>query len=77
MRPDQHSPRPGNTIAGGTRDGVGATDHDQPYRFGWRPTTSVPYPFNTRQYMRLLVLRGRVQDRRIGHDDAAQGGLAA
>jgi hypothetical protein len=22
----------------------------------------VPYPFNTRQYLRLLVLRGRVHD---------------
>jgi hypothetical protein len=22
----------------------------------------VPYPFSTRQYLRLLVLRGRVQD---------------
>jgi hypothetical protein len=29
----------------------------------------VPYPFNTRQYARLLVLRGRVQDSLAGHDD--------
>jgi hypothetical protein len=27
----------------GTRDGLGAGDHDQPYRFGWRPRTAVPY----------------------------------
>ena len=47
----------------GSQDGQGAGDHDQPYRFGWRPRASVPYPFNTRQYARLLVLRGRVQDR--------------
>jgi hypothetical protein len=46
----------------GTRDGLGAGDNDQPYRFGRRPTGAVPYPFSTRQYMRLLVLRGRVQD---------------
>ena len=46
----------------GSRDGQGAGDHDQPYRFGWRPRASVPYPFNTRQFARLLVLRGRVQD---------------
>jgi hypothetical protein len=46
----------------GSLDGVGAGDHDQPYRFGWRPRASVPYPFNTRQYARLLLLRGRVQD---------------
>jgi hypothetical protein len=49
----------------GSRDGDGAGDHDQPYRFGARPRSNVTYPFNTRQYARLLVLRGRVQDRRI------------
>jgi len=27
-----------------SRDGDGAGDHDQPYQFGWRPHTSVPYP---------------------------------
>lgn len=46
----------------GSFDGPGAGDHDQPYQFGWRPRASVTYPFNTRQYARLLVLRGRVQD---------------
>ena len=45
--------------------------HDQPYRFGWRPRAHVPYPFNVRQYGRLLVLRGRVQDGLIGRDDVA------
>jgi hypothetical protein len=50
----------------GSRDGDGAGDHDEPYRFGWRPRASVTYPFNTRQYARLLVLRGRVQDGRVG-----------
>jgi len=44
----------------GSLDGLGAADHDQPYRFGRRPRTSAPYPFSTRQYARLL--RGRVQD---------------
>jgi hypothetical protein len=53
----------------GTLDGTGAGDHDQPYRFGWKPRASVPYPFNTRQYGRLLVLRGRVQDGLLGEDD--------
>jgi hypothetical protein len=48
--------------AGGSLDGHGAADHDQPYRFGFRPRASAPYPFNTRQYARLLVLRGRIQD---------------
>jgi hypothetical protein len=53
----------------GSRDGAGAGDHDQPYRFG-RPRANVPYPFNTRQYARLLVLRGRLQDRHAGEDQA-------
>ena len=48
--------------AHGSLDGEGAADHDQPYRFGFRPRAVAPYPFNTRQYARLLVLRGRIQD---------------
>jgi hypothetical protein len=48
--------------ARGSLDGDGSADHDQPYSFGYRPRTSAPYPFNTRQYARLLILRGRVQD---------------
>ena len=55
----------------GSLDGLGAADHDQPYRFGWRPRSSVPYPFSTRQYTRLLVLRSRVQDGLLGADDVA------
>ncbi len=46
----------------GSRDEDGAGDHDQPYRFGWRPRASAPYPFSTRQYARLLILRSRFQD---------------
>ena len=46
----------------GTQDGQGAGDHDQPYRFGLRPRAECPFPFNTRQYARLLVLRGRLRD---------------
>src|SRR5262249_43507670 len=48
--------------APGSRDGDAAGDHDQPYRFGIRPRANAPYPFNTRQYARLLVLRGRTRD---------------
>lgn len=50
-------------------DGTGAGDHDQPYRFGWKPCANVSYPFNTRQYARLLVLRSRVQAGQFGADD--------
>jgi len=53
----------------GSLDGQGAGDHDQPYRFGWRPRTGVPYPFNTRQYARLLVLRSRLRDSLDDQDD--------
>jgi hypothetical protein len=54
---------PNEHTAGSTDslDGVGAGDHDQPYRFGWRPSAGVPFPFNTRQYARLLILRSRHQ----------------
>jgi hypothetical protein len=56
----------------GSFDGDGAADHDEPYRFGWRPRASVPYPFSTRQYARLLILRSRIQDQlsRDGQADA-------
>jgi len=54
----QQRPGPLGSLGGG-----GGGDNDQPYRFGWRPRASVPYPFNTRQYARLLVLRSRLQDR--------------
>ena len=44
-----------------SRDGTGAADHDLPYTFGRRPRSSAPYPFSTRQYARLLVLRSEVR----------------
>ena len=47
----------------GSRDGDGAGDNDQPYRFGWRPRASVPYPFSTLQYACLLIFRSHVRDR--------------
>jgi hypothetical protein len=43
-------------------DGTGAGDHDEPYRFGRRPTTRAPFPFTERQFARLLILRGRLRD---------------
>jgi hypothetical protein len=35
---------------------------DEPYKFGWRPRAKAPFPFTERQYARLLIFRGRVQD---------------
>jgi hypothetical protein len=51
-----------DTQCPGTRDGEGAGDHDMPYTFGRRPRASATYPFNTHQYVRLLLLRSRVHD---------------
>jgi uncharacterized Fe-S cluster-containing radical SAM superfamily enzyme len=50
-------------VAGGTKDGTTAADNDLPYRFGRRPNVQAPYPFNERQFARLLILRSRVQAR--------------
>ncbi len=55
----------------GSHDGLGAGDHDLPYRFGRRPRASAPYPFSTRQYARLLVLRGRVRET-LGPEDLTE-----
>jgi hypothetical protein len=49
-------------LASGTKDGSTASDNDQPYRFGLRPTVKAPFPFTERQFARLLILRGRLQD---------------
>jgi hypothetical protein len=46
----------------GSRDGTGSGDNDTPYVFGRRPRAIAPFPFTTREYARLVVLRGRVQD---------------
>ena len=53
----------------GTLDGQGAGDHDVPFTFGWRPWAATPYPFSTRQYARLLVLRSQVEAGLVGADD--------
>lgn len=52
---------PGAVVTG-SRDGMGAGDHDEPYRFGLRPSVASTYPFSSIQFARLLVLRGRAQD---------------
>src|SRR5438874_2681731 len=51
-----------HVVATGSLDGDGSADHDQPYQFGFRPRANAPYPFNTRQYARLLILRGCLHD---------------
>jgi hypothetical protein len=53
----------------GTRDGAGAGDHDEPYRYGRLPRVDSPWPFTPWQYARLLRLRGRVRDNVFGGGD--------
>lgn len=54
------SPHWGETESGlGSLDGNSAGDHDLAFHFGRRPSAATPYPFSTRQYARLLVLRSR------------------
>src|SRR6185503_11154972 len=53
----------------GSKDGRGCADHDQPYTFGRRPRGAAPFPFTTRQYARLLTLRGRIADGLASADD--------
>ena len=60
MIPDQQIQTRSAAIDG-TLDGTGAGDHDQPYRFGRKPTVSQPFPFSTHEFARMLILRGRVQ----------------
>ena len=45
---------------GGTKDGRGASDRDQPF-YGFRS-----YQFSTRQLARLLLLRSEAQEARLG-----------
>lgn len=55
----------------------GAGDHDQPYRYV-EPTAAWTFPFATREFARLLVLRSRLAleaERQTGdhHDDFVGG----
>jgi hypothetical protein len=63
------SPTPHSLSAPGCLDGSGAGDHDVPYVFGRLPRAVAPFPFSTREFARLLVLRGRARAGLIGADD--------
>jgi hypothetical protein len=56
------SPTSGTTPNVATKDGCVTGDHDSSYRFGRRPNARAPFPFNERQFARLLILRGKMQD---------------
>lgn len=59
--------------SGGSRDGGGCGDHDQPYRWG-RPLLPMGTPWTR---TRLLVLRGRIQDARAGSNPSVAADLVA
>jgi len=49
-------------------------DYDEPYVFGQaRPTVDRPWPFTLRQYVRLMLLRGRIQATR---DSSGEDGVS-
>jgi hypothetical protein len=48
-------------LVGESRDGTGAGDHDVPYVFGRVPRALAPFPFSTREFARLMILRSRVR----------------
>jgi hypothetical protein len=64
-------PIPSSAHAGASEslDGTGAGDHDTAYVFGRLPRAAAPFPFSTRQFARLLVLRGRVRAGLFAADD--------
>jgi hypothetical protein len=59
----------------GTLDGGGCADHDHPYEFGRRPTSAVPFPFSTRQYLRLLLMRSRLAEWSLASRQSVCAGL--
>jgi hypothetical protein len=69
MRHEAATPAIRLDLTYGTRDGSDAADHDVPYKFGRRPTAAVPYPFSTRQYIRLLILRSRMHADGLASED--------
>ena len=62
------------TVVNESRDGVGSADHDQPYTFGNRLSSSALSPFTFREYLRLQMLRGRFEDPTwpMVHDDVRE-----
>jgi hypothetical protein len=55
--------------AGESTESSGTGDHDLPFVFGRTPRVDAPFPFSTRQFGRLMVLRSRVQAGSFDLDD--------
>jgi hypothetical protein len=43
-------------------DGASAADHDVPHVLSRTPRAPTLFPFSTRQFVRLLILRGRMRN---------------
>ena len=53
MKPQRIEPTPDSP------DGRGGGDHDLVYVFGRVPRAATPFPFSTREFARLMVVRSR------------------
>jgi hypothetical protein len=60
-----------DTASSATTDGTSTAAYDMPYRFGRRPSARATFPFTERQFGRLLIVRGRVQDAPSAEDQLA------
>jgi hypothetical protein len=56
-----------------SRDGTGSSDHDLPYEFGKRLSSAALSPFTFRQYAKLQILRGRIEQSDPPRSPAAKG----
>jgi hypothetical protein len=51
-----------NPVSPAAQAVIDAPAHDEPYRFGRQPNTRAPFPFTEREFARLLIARGRLQE---------------
>jgi hypothetical protein len=63
------TPSTSEVASSGSKDGSSAADHDEPYRFGLRPTAKAPFPFTERQFVRLLIMRSHISERAAAATD--------
>jgi hypothetical protein len=60
-----------NSTAADLQSIIDAPAYDEAYRFGRTPTVRAPFPFTERQFLRLLIVRGRLRDASSTQDQAA------
>jgi hypothetical protein len=62
-----------NAVSSAAQAIIDAPADDEPYRFGRRPNTRAPFPFTEREFARLLIARGRLQESTSTADQATAG----